>query len=216
MPLQSPRPMNWHISDAQNLTTIDREIGDHGHSPAQYEILRRVIYATGDFEYLNLLHFSERVLTIGAAALASRTTILVDVPMVQVGIVPTLQKTFANPVYCATQSITRPQRERTEEAWGMLNLAHRYPDGIFVVGQAQTALDALMELAQVQRIQPAMVIATATNFGDRQDRALDLQKTNIPHIIVQDRKGGTEVAVAIITALVDLAWQAYEQRAHAN
>lgn len=208
--------MNWHISDAQNLATIDYEIGDHGHSPAQYEILRRVIYATGDFEYLNLLHFSARVLTVGAAALASRTTILVDVPMVQVGIVPTLQKTFANPVYCATQSITRPQKERTEEAWGILNLAHRYPDGIFVIGHAQTALDALMELVEAQRIQPALVIATATNFGDRQDVELNLQKANIPHITVQGRKGGTEVAVAIITALVDLAWQAYEQRAHLN
>ena len=208
--------MNWHISDAQNLATIDYEIGDHGHNPARYEILRRVIYATGDFEYLNLLHFSARVLTVGAAALASRTTILVDVPMVQVGIVPTLQKTFANPVYCATQSITRPQKERTEEAWGILNLAHRYPDGIFVIGHSQTALDALMELVEAQRIQPALVIATATNFGDRQDLELSLQKANIPHITVQGRKGGAEVAVAIITALVDLAWQAYEQRAHLN
>ncbi|MBE9193944.1 MULTISPECIES: precorrin-8X methylmutase [Synechocystis] len=208
--------MNWHISDAQNLATIDYEVEDHGHSPAQYEILRRVIYATGDFEYLNLLHFSPRVLTIGAAALASRTTILVDVPMVQVGIVPTLQKTFANPVYCATQSITRPQKERTEEAWGIFNLAHRYPDGIFVIGHGQTALDALMELVAAQRIQPALVIATATNFGDRRDVELNLQEANIPHITVQGRKGGAEVAAAIITALVDLAWQAYEQRAHLN
>ena len=208
--------MNWHISDAQNLTIIDREVGTHGHPPAQYEILRRVIYATADFEYLNLLQFSPRVLTIGAAALASRTTILVDVPMVQVGIVPTLQKTFANPVYCAAQSITRPQKERTEEAWGMMHLAHRYPDGIFVIGSAQTALDALIELIEADRIQPTLVIATPADFLATQDVNANLQRANIPHITVQGRKGGAVVAVAIINALVDLAWQAYEQKAHIN
>jgi precorrin-8X/cobalt-precorrin-8 methylmutase len=39
--------MESHVTDAQNLAIIEREIGDgHVFSPAEYEIVRRVIYAT--------------------------------------------------------------------------------------------------------------------------------------------------------------------------
>ena len=71
--------MEWHITDAQSLAIIDSEIGDHIFSPAEYEIVRRVIYATSDFEYQSLIRFSEQALQVGAASLAARTTIVVDV-----------------------------------------------------------------------------------------------------------------------------------------
>ena len=52
--------MEWHISDAQSLAIIDQEIENVKFSPAEYEIVRRVVYATADFEYYQLLQFSER------------------------------------------------------------------------------------------------------------------------------------------------------------
>ncbi|MGL5510952.1 MAG: precorrin-8X methylmutase, partial [Microcoleaceae cyanobacterium] len=118
--------MEWHITDAQSLAIIDQEIGPHSFSPAEYEIVRRVIYATADFEYKSLVNFSDHALQSGAAALAARTTIIVDVPMVQVGIAPQLQNTFANPIYCSMDTITRPQKEKTQAAWGIETLAKRY------------------------------------------------------------------------------------------
>ncbi|MFQ3628014.1 MAG: precorrin-8X methylmutase, partial [Cyanobacteriota bacterium] len=57
--------MEWHITDAQSLRIIDREIGNHAFSPAEYEIVRRVIYATADFEYRDLIRFSEQALQAG-------------------------------------------------------------------------------------------------------------------------------------------------------
>lgn len=54
--------MEWQVTDAQNLAIIDREIDDHFFSPAEYEIIRRVIYATADFEYKSLIRFSEHAL----------------------------------------------------------------------------------------------------------------------------------------------------------
>lgn len=206
--------MNWHITDAQSLALIDREVDAHTFAPAQYEIIRRVIYATADFEFLNLIAFSDRVLTIAAAALASRATLLVDDPMVQVGIVANLQKTFANPVYCGLQTITRPQTEYTEETWGLLNLATRYPDGIFVIGRSQTALPALMKLVHNKRIAPALIVATPAAFLEDQNGKAQLQESAIPHILIDSPKGNAAIAVAVINALVDLAWQAYEQKAY--
>jgi precorrin-8X/cobalt-precorrin-8 methylmutase len=206
--------MEWHISDAQSLAIIDQEIENVKFSPAEYEIVRRVVYATADFEYYQLLQFSERVLNAGAAALAARTTIIVDVPMVQVGIVPNLQKTFANPVYCATQTITRPQKGKTQTAWGLQTLAQRYPEGIFVIGDSQTALIGLVELIEEEQVKPTLVIATPSGFVDMDVAKQRIHDALIPTIIVDGRKGNAVAAVAILNGLVDLAWQAYEQSAH--
>jgi len=207
--------MEWHVTDALSLAIIDREISDHVFSPAEYEILRRVIYATADFEYKSLISFSERALQAGAAALAARTTIVVDVPMVQVGITPNIQNTFANPVYCSMDALTRPQKDKTRVAWGIETLARRYPEGIFVIGQAQTALSALVELVEAEQIKPALVIGTPSGFMEVDVVKSRLKDSRIAHITIDGRKGGAVVAAAILNGLVDLAWQAYGQDASA-
>ncbi len=201
--------MEWHITDAQSLRIIDREIGDHAFSPAEYEIVRRVIYATADFEYKSLIRFSEQALQAGVAALAARSTIIVDVPMVQVGIAPIIQSTFANPVYCSMEAITRPQRDKTRAAWGIETLAKRYPEGIFVVGQAQTALSALVDLVETEEIRPALVVGTPASFVGVDVAEERLKDSLIPHIRIEGRKGSAVVAAAIMSGLVELAWQAY-------
>lgn len=201
--------MEWQITDAQNLALIDREIGDYGFSPAEYEIVRRVIYATGDFEYKSLIRFSDRALPAGAAALAARSTIIVDLPMVQVGITSSIQKTFANPVYCSNDARDWSQKEQPHSAWGIETLAKRYPEAIFVVSQGQAALTALLELIEAEEIRPALVIGTPAGFIDVDVAKQRLNDSNVPHIRIDGRKGSAVVATAIINGLVELAWQAY-------
>lgn len=204
--------MEWHVTDAQSLRIIDSEVGNHSFSPSEYEIVRRVIYATADFEYKSLIRFSEQALQAGAAALAARSTLIVDVPMVQVGIAPTIQNTFANPVYCSMEALTRPQREKSRAAWGIVTLARRYPEGIFVVGQAQTALTALVELIEQEEIKPALIIGTPAGFVGIEAAVERLKDSLVPHIRVEGRKGSAVVAAAIVNGLVDLAWQAYGEK----
>ncbi|MBC6424427.1 MAG: precorrin-8X methylmutase [Hormoscilla sp. SP5CHS1] len=187
--------MEWHITDAQSLAIIDREIGSHSFSLAEYEIIRRVIYATADFEYKSLIKFSDQALQSGAAALAARTTIVL---MVQVGIVHTIQNTFANPVYCSMETLTRPQREKTKAAWGIETLARRYPEGIFVIGEAQTALSALVELIEIEVIRPALVIGAPAGFVEVDVTKDRLNDSQVPHIRIEGRKGSAVVAAAII------------------
>ncbi|MBD1861559.1 MULTISPECIES: precorrin-8X methylmutase [Trichocoleus] len=203
--------MEWHITDAQSLGIIDREMGEHTFSPAEYEIVRRVIYATADFEYKSLIRFSEQALQAGAAALAARSTIVVDVPMVQVGITSNIQNTFANPVYCSMDALTRPQRDKTRAAWGIETLARRYPEGIFVIGQAQTALSVIVDLIEAEEIRPALVVGTPSGFVDIEVAKHRLQDSLVPHIRIEGRKGSAVVAAAIMNGLVDLAWKAYGQ-----
>ncbi|WP_017660567.1 precorrin-8X methylmutase [Baaleninema simplex] len=203
--------MEWHITEAQGLGVVDREFGDREFSPAEYHIVRQVVYETADFEYKNLIRFSETALQEGAAALAARTTIVVDVPMVQVGITPNIMDTFANPVYCSMEALTRPQKEKTRAAWGIETLARRYPEGIFVIGQSQTALTSLVELIETESIRPALVVSTPAGFMGVDVLKERLNDSRVPHIRSAGRKGSAVVAVAILNSLVDLAWQAYGQ-----
>lgn len=217
--------MEWHVTDAQSLATIDKEIGgflalmhlngntskgEYRHfSAAEYEIVRRVIYATGDFEYKSLIKFSERALQASAAAFASRSTVIIDDAKVQAGIAEEVQNTFANPVYCAMEAQTRPQKEKTCAAWGMETLAKRYPEGIFVVGQAPTALITLVDLIKAEKIRPVLIIATPPQFINIDATKQSLKEFSIPNITIKSLKGGATVAAAILDGLIDLAWEAY-------
>jgi precorrin-8X/cobalt-precorrin-8 methylmutase len=204
--------MEWHVSDAESLSLIDQEVGRHDLSPAEYEVVRRIIFATADFEYLHLIKFENEALQAGAAALAARTTIVVDEPMVKVGIALAVQNTFSNPVYCSTEAVTRPQREKTRSAWGLETLAHRYPEAIFVIGQSQTALASLVNLIRQREVAPALVIATPAGFVDVVEAKQELSESLVPHVRTEGRKGGPTVASAILDSMVDLAWHAYDQR----
>ena len=42
----------------QSFAVIDREIGEHNFSPAEYAIVRRVIHSTADFEFKHLIRFT--------------------------------------------------------------------------------------------------------------------------------------------------------------
>lgn len=201
--------MECPSSKVQSLAVIDREISAPNLAPAEYEILRRVIYETADWEYQSLLYFSELALHSGAAALAARCPLVVDVPMVKVGIAHHLQQTFANPLYCATEAFTRPQPDKTEAEWGIQTLAGRYPEGIFVVGKSLTALQGLVELIAAAKIKPALVISTPAGFVGAAEAKERLRHFSVPSIGVTGPKGSAVVAVAIINGLVDLAALAY-------
>jgi precorrin-8X/cobalt-precorrin-8 methylmutase len=207
--------MEWHITDAESLAIIDQEIGQTALTAAEYEIARRIVYATADFEYKSLVHFSERALQQGAAALAARSTIVVDVPMVQMGIVSNIQQTFANPVYCSTETITRPQKSKTLADWGIQTLARRYPEGIFVIGQSQTALIGLIELVEEEDIKPALIVGTPSGFVGVDVAKKRLEDSQVSYITINGRKGGAVVAVAIVNGLLDLAWEVYGQQSGA-
>jgi precorrin-8X/cobalt-precorrin-8 methylmutase len=201
--------MEWHITDAQSLSIIDQEIGEHSFSPAEYEIVRQVIYATADFEYKNLIRFSDHALQAGASALAIRNTVVVDVPTLQAAIFPQISDTFANPIYCGVDAITRPQKGKTQAAWGIETLAKRYPEAIFVIGESQTALATLVDLIETEDVNPALVIGSPAGFIDADVIKSRLNDSLIPHIRVDGRKGNVIAAAAIFNSLVNLSWQAY-------
>ena len=55
----------------QSFAVIDQEIGEHNFSPAEYAIARRVIHSTADFEFAQLIRFSERAIASGRSRAAA-------------------------------------------------------------------------------------------------------------------------------------------------
>jgi len=207
--------MNLNLIEASSFARIDRQLEENDNdlsdiSPAQYEIIRQVIYNTADFEYYSQLKFSEGALTQGFRALKSGLSIVVDVPEIQVNIVPRLQQTFQNRVYCCTTTVTEIDPIKTKAALGLESLAQDRSSGIFVIGQDHFALHTLVKLIKNKTINPSLAIATAPSLLNQNVQQY-LKSASIPTIYIDSPKGGATVASSIVNSLVNLAWIANNQ-----
>lgn len=191
----------------QSFAIIDREIGTHHFSSQEYALVRRVIHATADFEYTQLLRFSPNAIESGISALRDRVPIITDVTMVKQGIVNLVGKTFKNPLITAVEQASVALPSKTRTATGLLRCQQQYPEAIYVIGNAPTALLALCSQLSDFSPQPALIIGVPVGFVSVVESKQALAKWNIPQIRVEGRKGGSSVAAAILNALLLLAWQ---------
>ena len=228
--------MNYlhHPITEQSFAIIDREFGSHAFSPEQYAVVRRVIHTTADFEFKSLVHFSPHVIDQAIAALTLKTPIITDVSMVKQGIKTIVQQTFGNPIIVAVEQVSEPLPGKTRTESGLLKCLEQYPTGVFVIGNAPTALIALCQAIALRQTveaptaprplsgsgsensagktleRPSLVIGAPVGFVAVEQSKETLAQTSLPHIRVNGRKGGSPVAAAILNALLLLAWE----RAH--
>lgn len=207
-----------HPIMAQSFAVIDREIGDHRFSSSEYAIVRRVIHSTADFEFKELLQFSPDSISGAIAALQQRVPIVVDVSMVRQGIINLVQQTFQNPVIVAVEQATEAEPGRTRTETGLLKCLAQYPQAIYVIGNAPTALLALCHW-MIDRppsspafASPAIVVGAPVGFIAVEESKQALAESNLPQIRITGRKGGSPAAAAILNALLVLAWEDWEQQ----
>lgn len=191
----------------QSFAVIDREIGEHHFSPAEYAIVRRVIHSTADFEFKQLIQFSSGAITAGITALHRRLPIVTDVGMVKQGVAGLIAQTFENPLISAVErvSVALPGKTRTET--GLIECVQEFPEAIFVIGNAPTALLALCNELSTTAVFPALVIGAPVGFISVLESKAALAQTPVNQIRVEGRKGGSPVAAAILNALTVLAWE---------
>ncbi|MBO9999651.1 MAG: precorrin-8X methylmutase [Cyanobacteria bacterium SID2] len=194
--------MKLHPITAQSFAIIDREIGSHSFSKSEYEIIRRAIHSTADFELQNLFEFSETAIDSGIEAIRRNRSIVVDVRMVKMGISSTLERAKKSEALCALDYLGEG---KTRTAAGIRTLARQYPYGIFVIGNAPTALLALVDEIHAGNARPALAIGVPVGFVAVEESKQALAETEVPKIIVRGRKGGSPVAASIVNALVHLA-----------
>ncbi len=195
----------------QSFAVIDREIGAHNFSPDQYAIIRRVIHSTADFEFKELIKFSPQAIVAGIAALRRRTPIVTDVGMVKQGVAGLVAQTFGNSLISAVEcaAVALPGKTRTET--GLIKCWQQFPEAIYVIGNAPTALLALCDQVPSAAVSPALVIGAPVGFISVVESKAKLANTPVNQIRVQGRKGGSSVAAAILNALIVLAWEEGEE-----
>ena len=80
---------------------------------------------------------------------------------------------------------------------------------IFAIGNAPTALVRIYELVQEGKLTPALVIGTPVGFVNVEQSKELILTLPIPYMIARGRKGGSNVAAAIVNALL---YQLYDRR----
>jgi precorrin-8X/cobalt-precorrin-8 methylmutase len=79
------------------------------------------------------------------------------------------------------------------------------PGSIYVVGNAPTALLRLIKLIRERGVRPALVVGLPVGFVNAAESKTELLATAVPFITNVGRKGGSNVAAAVINALLLLA-----------
>lgn len=203
-----PENLNHPIVE-QSFAIIDREVGEHNLNAQEYAIARRVIHSTADFEYLNLLEFNYQAIASAIVALQNQIPLVTDVNMVKQGILSLVSKTYQNPVISAIDFADIAEVGKTRTETGMIRCWQQYPNAIYIIGNAPTALIALSECIKQQnqksKIIPPLIIGAPVGFVSVIESKEILRQLAVPQIIVKGRKGGSPVAAAIINALLILA-----------
>jgi len=178
-------------------------------SREEQAIVKRVVHASGDPQVAVLMKFSPSAIPDGLSAIAKGSPIFTDVQMVAVGINRPLAEACGCSLSCAMDEIRRLKQAKeqniTRAAAAMRHLGKRLNGAIVAIGNAPTALLALLDLVDHKEIRPALVVGMPVGFVQAKESKDELMKRNVPHITVVGTRGGSAMAVATVNALLKMA-----------
>lgn len=170
------------------------------------KIIKRCIHTSADFEYLDILKISESAVQKIIDALNNKCTIYTDTNMALSGI----NKSKLNDLGCEYKCLVAD--ERTKElakekgitrSMAAVEIAARDKGRkLFVFGNAPTALYKAMEMIDSKELNLDAIVGVPVGFVGAAESKDELEKTDIPYIISKGRKGGSNLAAAIINAIL--------------
>lgn len=203
--------------EAESFRLIDAEVGPHPWSPAEWPVVRRAIHTSADFEYARTMVFSRDAVAGGVAGLRGGRGIVTDTTMALAGIAKPRLERFGIRAACfvADPEVAREAKARgiTRSILAMRKGAADPANGIFVIGNAPTALFELLRLIREEGVRPSLIVGLPVGFvGAAESKeallALEEEFPEIPFITNRGRKGGSNVAAAVVNALLILAGEA--------
>ncbi len=194
--------------EQESFRIIEAAAGAHGLPPEHWAVVRRLIHACADLEILSLVRFHPRAVTAGLAALQQRRPVFTDTRMLLAGVQRRLER-LRVPVQCLLDDpqAARLAKERglTRSAAAVVQAAPRLPDSIIAIGNAPTALRALLALLEQGMKPPALIIGLPVGFVDAAESKAALLAVDCPHITLTGPKGGSALAASALNALAILA-----------
>lgn len=167
-------------------------------------IVKRVIHATADFSFAETLHFTPGAVPLMRQMLASGATVITDTNMALAGISkPALAKLGVSArCFMAEEDVAREARDRGQtRAFISMEKALALPGKkLLVCGNAPTFLFPLLDMErQPENVAVVGVPVGFVNVVEAKDR---LWHSGIPCIAALGRRGGSNVAAAIVNALL--------------
>jgi len=195
--------------EALSFQMIDTEAGEHGFPADRWTIVRRMIHTSADFEYLTSVRFHPQAVQAGVQAISDGRNIVTDTNMARAGIRKSAILRFGGSLECLIDDPTVAHAARDSGCTrAMAAVDAAIPlmrKGIYVIGNAPTALLRLMELIKEGQASPALVVGLPVGFVNAAESKAMLVEMDIPFISNVGRKGGSNVAASVINALIGLA-----------
>jgi precorrin-8X/cobalt-precorrin-8 methylmutase len=188
---------------------IEAEAGNHDFNEPQWAIVRRMIHTTADFEFKDMVRIHPQAVAAGIQAIRSGKTIITDTNMARVGIRSNPLARFGVIVKCYMDDPRVHERAKsngtTRASVAVDMAADDMNGGIYVVGNAPTALLRLIELIKAGLASPALIIGLPVGFVNAAESKAALMELDYPYISNIGRKGGSNLAASVVNALTILA-----------
>ena len=192
-------------------TELKRKDYPLGHKWA----LLHAIHTTADFAMEDILYTDEGAVDNLYAKVANGTlkTIVTDVTMVTSGIRKGALQRLGIEAKCylndprvqelTQQSLQEGEEPLTRSQAGIRLAVEEHPDALFAFGNAPTALMELCDLIRRGKARPAGIIAVPVGFVHVcESKHMVKPFREIPKIIVEGRKGGSNLAATLCNAIL--------------
>ena len=160
--------------------------------PQEFAVIRRAIHATGDFSFANSFRFHEHAIESGLKAIRSGKSILTDVNMAIAGISRSLLDPYGGKIICKVaekeiaQIAVAKGQTRSETA---IEEGLQENVGIVAIGNAPTALLAVLKLIKEGRVHPDLIVGVPVGFVNAEESKDILHEQDYPYITSLGRKG---------------------------
>lgn len=199
--------------EAESFRIIAAEAGEHGWSLPEWQVVRRAVHTSADFDYVRSMVFAPGAVDSVMAALRRGRGIVTDTHMALAGIGTARLEPLGLRAAClvADPVVARTARKMgiTRSTLALRTAAVDPENGIFVIGNAPTALFELLRLVREENFRPDFVVGLPVGFVGAAESKEELLATlpgfAIPFITNRGRKGGSNVAAAVMNALLILA-----------
>ena len=197
--------LGGHIM-TQSFRTILSEL-KHPDIPLDKKwLLLHAIHTTADFDMENILYTDDGAATKIYESIKSGRlkTIVTDVTMVTSGIRKAALARLGLEVKCYLgKGTAAPTLTRTQ--LGIRLAVEEHPDALFVFGNAPTALMELCDLMRHGKAHPQGIIAAPVGFVHvKESKHMVKSFTHVPKIIIEGRKGGSNIAATLCNAIMTL------------
>ena len=196
--------------ERRSFEIITAELGERIFDGQTAAVVKRVIHTTADFDYAQNLYFSAGVIEKAVEALRGGADVVTDTQMARAGINKAAFQKGGGTLHCfmadADVAAEAARRQTTRSAVCMEKAARVAKPLIVAVGNAPTALIRLHELMQAGEIRPEAVIGVPVGFVNVVESKELIVGSGAACIVARGRKGGSNVAAAVVNALLYLAF----------